>query len=154
MTCDKNRTRRFVFILSLAAGCGGADPAGGTGGLTGGEQPDLAMLAKLAPSFDKDVLPILVENCTGSCHPGRYSPMSLRSDAAFMSLVEAPSRGCDDERPRVTPGKADPKDSYLMAKLTGVDLCSGPQMPPQGGPLPAASIETIRAWIVAGAKHD
>jgi hypothetical protein len=33
-----------------------------------------------------------------------------------------------------------------------VDLCSGLKMPPNGPPLSPAAIETVRAWIVAGAR--
>jgi hypothetical protein len=46
---------------------------------------------------------------------------------------------------RVAPGA--PDSSYLIAKLTGVNMCSGERMPRGGAALPAAQIDTIRSWI-------
>lgn len=103
-------------------------------------------------SFSGDVLPLLA-SCSGYCHPGSYSPMGLAPQEAWANLVNAPSVGCADGRLRVKPGDADPKRSYLMAKLLGVDLCSGGVMPPAGG-VSAEHIDVIRRWIAAGAQND
>jgi hypothetical protein len=54
---------------------------------------------------------------------------------------------CSDGRLRVLPGQ--PSESYLMDKLMGTQLCAGKKMV-----LPEADIETIAAWICAGAPDN
>ena len=70
---------------------------------------------------------------------------------AYGNLVEEPADGprcAGDGRVRVIPG--DPDESLLIQKLEGTQDC-GDRMPRNRDPLPAASIETIRDWIEAGA---
>jgi hypothetical protein len=108
-----------------------------------------------APSFSKQVMPLIVEGCTGYCHPSGYAPMPLTANELYYNLVQAPSVGCEDRRLRVTPGKPDPKDSHLMAKLTGTAMCGDSQpMPPRGGRWPESALSVVREWIAAGAKND
>lgn len=130
------------------AGASAADSGQGLDASTA--RPDAGMVV----SFSTQVLPILTASCTGYCHPGSYSPMSLRSEFAHQNLVSAPSVGCSDGRMRVKPGNAGTVDSYLMAKLRGVDLCGNNPMPPSGGPLSPDQIELIEAWISAGAPNN
>ena len=52
----------------------------------------------------------------------------------------------------VAPG--DPGASYLINKLTGVGMCFGSRMPKGGASLSSGDIDTIRAWIGAGAADD
>jgi hypothetical protein len=54
----------------------------------------------------------------------------------------------------VRPGKAQTRDSYLMAKLRGIDLCGGNAMPPKATSLSVEKIELIAAWIAAGAPNN
>jgi hypothetical protein len=71
--------------------------------------------------------------------------MNLSSASlALANLVGVAANECG-ERMRVAPGA--PERSYLINKLTGVDLCSGERMPRCGAALPAAQIDTVRAWI-------
>ena len=42
--------------------------------------------------------------------------------------------------------------SYLMNKLTGVDIC-GAKMP-KTGTISTANVDKIRTWICSGAKND
>jgi len=54
----------------------------------------------------------------------------------------------------VAPG--DPEHSYVMIKLDGKQTM-GTEMPPgtpDGTLLPQATRDTVRAWIMAGAKND
>jgi hypothetical protein len=69
---------------------------------------------------------------------------------AFAQLVGSRTTQCSGSRTRVVAG--DDRASYLVAKVTGIDLCAGRSMPPGVSiGLSAAQIETIRAWILAGA---
>lgn len=115
---------------------------------------DIGSDAGAAVSFSKHVFPIIQANCAGYCHPGSYSPMSLKLDVAHLNLVNAPSVGCTSGRMRVQPGRAGTRDSDLMAKLRGVDLCGGGQMPLGGRPLSPEQIDLIGAWISAGAPNN
>jgi hypothetical protein len=138
------------LLTAALAACGGMDSGGGgmqaqTG--SDGGRPS-------APSFRRDVVPILEGCSTAYCHPGRYSPMSLRAADAYEVLVGVPSEGCDGERLRVTPGDDSPERSDLVAKLTGVAMCGGKRMPKEGPALSDAQIAVVRAWIAAGAHND
>lgn len=152
--CGQEEDRAGSNNAGVDAGVVGS-PVGADGGVAadGGVELDGGVTADAGHevSFSGDVLPLLA-SCSGYCHPGNYSPMGLGPHEAWANLVNAPSAGCDDRRLRVTPGDPDPKRSYLMAKLLGVDMCSGGVMP--GGGMPAEDIEVIRRWIAAGAQND
>ena len=127
-------------VVVAVSACGGTSPGpGGGGGVV---------------SFRTGVLPVIQAKCTQYCHLPGASPMVLGADFAHQSLVNAPSVGCTDKRLRVAPGKVGTQDSYLMAKLLGVDLCGkGGPMPPNG-PLTPDEIELIGAWVSAGAPNN
>jgi hypothetical protein len=78
--------------------------------------------------------------------------MNLSSGSAYSNLVGVRARQCTDGRLRVAQG--DPAKSYLMNKLMGVNLCFGTQMPKAGTSIPQAQLETIGAWICAGAPQN
>jgi hypothetical protein len=44
--------------------------------------------------------------------------------------------------------------SYLVNKLTGVDLCAGTQMPKAGSSLSLSEIDLVRGWICNGAPNN
>jgi hypothetical protein len=77
--------------------------------------------------------------------------MDLTMGKAYSNLVNVPS-GCSDGRLRVAPGS--PATSYLINKLTGVDMCSGTQMPAKGASIPQSQIDLIRTWICLGAPNN
>jgi hypothetical protein len=97
-------------------------------------------------------MPIFAARCALACHAGRFPSegldLSTAADA-WSDLVGRRSR-CDG-RTLVAAGNAD--DSYLMAKLTGVDIC-GSRMPQGTAALSAEQIDVIRMWIDAGAAND
>lgn len=101
--------------------------------------------------FDSEVQPIFSQSCALSgCHAGA-SPaqgMSLEPGAAYGSLVAVASAQVPSMI-RVEPG--DPAGSLLMNKL-GASPAFGQQMPP-GGELSQSEIDTIEAWIAAGAPE-
>src|SRR5262245_41201039 len=93
-----------------------------------------------AVDYDRDVRPILAERCFG-CHGPRQQQSGLRLDLRQNAL-----RG-GDYGVVIVPGKA--AESKLIKRLIGSEV--GLQMPPTG-PLPQHEIETLRAWIDAGAE--
>jgi mono/diheme cytochrome c family protein len=92
-----------------------------------------------AVSFSKDVLPLLKTNCE-RCHGSGQAQAGLNL-TSYADVMAGSGRG-----PVVVPGKA--------ASSRLVELIVAGQMP-QGGPkLSASDIETIRAWIDAGASDN
>jgi mono/diheme cytochrome c family protein len=90
--------------------------------------------------YDKDVRPILAQNCY-SCHGEEVQQSGLRRDRRQPAL-----RG-GDYGPVIVPGKG--AESKLIRRL--VDGDGGLQMPPTGA-LSAEEISILRAWIDQGAE--
>jgi mono/diheme cytochrome c family protein len=107
-----------------------------------------------APSFSRDVVPVLRQRCV-ACHMTGTEPgkMSLVPAKAYSTLVE--TKAVQADMPRVSP-KA-PARSYLLHKLQGTHITAdghGTRMPPNSTPLPPETIETIRLWVEAGAPNN
>ncbi len=83
------------------------------------------------------------------CHiPGIVSP-DLSTGQAYNNMVnKASSRTLD----LIEPGSAD--QSYLFLKLLGGNGISGSRMPRNAAPLSQVKIDSIRAWIDAGALNN
>jgi Bacterial Ig-like domain len=86
------------------------------------------------------------------CHVGASAPEGLQLDAAhsYNLLVGVPSA----EQPnflRVKPG--DPDNSYMVRKIEGASGIDGGQMPLGETPLPQATIDAIRQWVMSGAPN-
>ena len=94
------------------------------------------------PSFRDDVFPILVTGGCVGCH-GQDGGLSVRSVRALLAG--------GDEGPAVIPGHP---DSSLLVMAIMAQPLEGPLMPPDGPPVPRASIEVIKAWIEKGAKDN
>lgn len=109
--------------------------------------------ATAAPSFKDNVQPIFDANCV-SCHQAGSAPQGLilESGKSYTALVERPST----ESRLMLVARGVPDSSYILAKVTGAQSASGGkgERMPLGSTLPAEDIETIRAWITAGAKND
>ena len=92
---------------------------------------------KAAPSFDKDVLPLLKAKCQ-QCHglDKQKAGLDLRTRASILQG--------GDNGPAVVPGSA--TGSLLWQKLD-----AGKMPPPGKGKLTAAEKDLIKAWIDAGA---
>lgn len=106
----------------------------------------------------RDVQPILDSYCV-SCHMLEVAQggLILEAGEAHGALVGVPSTPAP--MPRVTP--ADPDHGYLLHKLRGTHAKvggSGGRMPfateGPGSQLTPAQIETIEAWVRAGAPDD
>lgn len=109
--------------------------------------------AMSAPSFKDNVQPIFDANCV-SCHQAGSAPQGLvlESGQSYTAIVEHPST----ESRLMLIARGAPDSSYVLAKVTGSHIASGGkgERMPLGSTLPAEDIETIRAWITAGAKND
>ena len=135
-----------AMTIAISLACAG-DGTGVDNGSNGGD----------TPTFAADVQPIFTASCAFSgCHGGA-SPaqgMNLSAGQAYANTVNVPS----NELPsmdRIEPG--DPDQSYLVNKIQGTqgDVGgSGQRMPLGGDPLSEADIDTIRAWITAGAENN
>ncbi|GEM_PF-482626 len=138
-------TTYTVIVSGVQSLKGGAIQAG---------QGDRATFRYVPPaSFSRDVQPIFNANCAFSgCHAGQDAPYGLRLEAglSYKGMVDV-SSGTRPSVSRVKPG--DPDNSLLVQKLEGAPGV-GSRMPLGGGALPDADIQTIRAWIAAGAKDN
>jgi Protein of unknown function (DUF1592)/Protein of unknown function (DUF1588)/Protein of unknown function (DUF1587)/Protein of unknown function (DUF1585)/Protein of unknown function (DUF1595)/Planctomycete cytochrome C/Cytochrome C oxidase, cbb3-type, subunit III len=94
-----------------------------------------------AIDFNKQVQPILTENCTG-CHKGTSAPAGLHLDTAPGLMKGSASGGV------IVPGKS--QDSLLIQRISDT---TGGQMPPSG-PLSKDQIRIISDWVDQGAKAD
>jgi hypothetical protein len=95
----------------------------------------LTVRADKAPSYKKDVAPLLKDAC-GSCHSGAKlkAKLDVTNYDSLMKFVKA----------------GDPDKSKLHNALLGQ---GAKQMPPKN-PLADDQIAVIKAWIAAGAKKD
>src|SRR5262245_59770709 len=101
---------------------------------------DAKVAAKI--SYRQDVAPILKRHCT-SCHTKTDPQGSLDMDTV-KSFAKGGKKG-----PAFTSGK--PDESLAIQMVTGVKK---PAMPHKQPPLTTAKIQTLRLWILAGAKDD
>ena len=91
--------------------------------------------------FEKDVQPVLAQNCI-VCHKGANAPAGLRLDTAAGVLKGS------DAGAVVVPGKS--SESSLARRISDT---TGNQMPPTR-PMPEAQIRTIVEWINQGASAN
>lgn len=114
--------------------------------------PGLAAVALLAgcaaPTWDADVGPLLVGECSG-CHGG------AEPEAGFVlegrdDIVDVPATQAD--MLLVTPG--DSLDSYLWHKLANTQAIAGGSgsAMPQGQVLDDLDVELVGDWIEGGAR--
>lgn len=165
--------KRPAAIALLLAGCSGAPPPGPTGTSCVDRSK-----ATGAASFAKDVIPIFQLSCTSEvCHGsaattpeaglvlGKPIGMTMSPTeiaAVYANLVGAPSTR--SSLPRVA--AHDANGSWLMAKLEYDDFADcaaiadscqgrcGVRMPDAEPPLSEAKLQTVAAWINAGAQND
>jgi WD40 repeat protein len=103
----------------------------------------LARPAFPAPSFERDIHPILQQNCQG-CH----SAIEKKAKGGLsMDTKEELLKG-GDEGGFIVAGKP---DASLLIKMVSGDK---PQMPKKQAPLTAAQVTLLRDWIAGGAAID
>lgn len=104
--------------------------------------PQTAQRAEAAIDFEKDIQPILEENCW-HCHGEDEQESGLRLDKRAMML-----RGGDYGLPTLVPGH--PEKSYLIEVVEHRDPDMA--MPTDGDKLPEQQIDLLRQWIIEGAE--
>jgi hypothetical protein len=92
-------------------------------------------------NYADHVLPVLREKCLG-CHNAEKSKGGLDL-SNYVKLMSGGSSGAV-----IKPGDPDDSRLFLLAAHK-----AEPMMPPQGGPLAAAGLDTIRKWIREGAPE-
>ncbi len=110
------------FFIGLAVGCSSS--------------------SALAVDFEKEILPILEENCI-DCHGPDKQKSEFRVDMRAVML-----KGGDIGIPALVPG--DPKKSYLVEVIDGSD--PDMLMPPKGEALTKEQVALIEKWIAEGAN--
>ena len=135
-----------LLVLAAAAGCGdGAE-----------SEPE----PEEAPSYAEIEQQIFAPACTFACHSGgEFAAGGLDMQSpGHAALVDVPATAAvcaDTEWKRVVPGRPEQSLLYvkILAKLEGTPAPCGDGMP-AGSNKPALSadeVESIRAWIAAGA---
>ncbi len=101
---------------------------------------------------------IFNESCiSSSCHSSAWAAagLSLEPDVAYDQLVgRIPQNATAREEGMLLIKAGDPKQSFLMTKLTGSGVGYGDPMPRSYASLSGVAIDAIRAWIAAGAPRD
>ena len=102
----------------------------------------ISACAVAAPvDFVREVRPIFEKHCV-ECHGEKKQKSGFRLDVKAAAL-----KGGDDKGPDIVLGKA--KESPLIHLVSTTD--EGEVMPPKGGRLSAAEIDTLTRWINEGA---
>jgi hypothetical protein len=96
-----------------------------------------------SPEFLRDVRPILKERCF-ACHGALQQQAGLRVDS-LASLLKGGDSGSAVDR-------QSPEASHMLERIEAED--SSLRMPPEGQPLSAQQLQTIRAWLAAGATIE
>jgi len=159
---------RLLFVIAVASGCS-SSPAPSPA-CSGYEVPAGTDLSQPTVSFQKDVIPILQNNCAlSACHgsgigtnngvylgapAGPVDTSRVHGALVNVATTTAPTLSY------VVPG--DPTSSFLQRKVDG-DLCPlaaecpggcGVVMPKDATQLDVASRDTLRRWIKQGAANN
>ena len=101
-----------------------------------------AVVANAAVDFKNDVVPILQQKCVG-CHGPDKQKGKLRLDSKEATLKGGKNG------PALKPGDADASE---IIKRVILPKDNDDHMPPEGEPLAQKEIDTLKAWIAAGAE--
>ncbi len=104
-------------------------------------------------SFQTHVAPIFANNSCSSqfCHGNSDSPPSNYLVLDAISVLGPGNEAAQLETCNVVRG--DPDESYLIKKLMGTAQI-GERMPLGGDAIPASDLNTIRQWIIEGARNN
>ncbi len=130
----------LLLVITLASVGTGRNALGSDDSGESRKSPPKSVEALKKPTFRDDIQPILEMKCS-RCHGGekRRKDLDLRSPAGIQKGSES--------GPVIVPGK--PDESLLFEKIH-----SGKMPPAKKDRLSEADVETIRLWIMAGAKFN
>ncbi len=111
--------------------------------------PDLAAAA--APSFTRDIKPLLSNRCS-QCHgPDAETRQGGDDEGLRLDTFEGATADLGG-RVAIRPGKAEASEVIARITSTDPDLVMPP--PDSGAPLTAAEINRLTQWIAAGAEYQ
>ncbi len=144
---NDNQTSRQILLLAicimLGLACARTQNSMGPGNSNMGPLPLGANFASIQSN-------ILTPKCAVSgCHVQGGGLPSFENGLAYNNLVGAVTAGY---APNLRVRAGDPANSVMYQKVTGGNGFGG-AMPP-GGSLTQSQMDTIRAWILLGAKND
>ena len=103
-----------------------------------------AQPAQEAPSFEREVRPLLMARCSGCHQPALLEgDLDLTNHASILAGADGQSILNIDK----------PSESALLESVTAFEGVA-PDMPPKGRPLDSMEIDLLRRWIEAGAPDD
>ncbi len=111
--------------------------------------PNLLFAAETPISFNRDIRPILSENCL-HCH-GRDAK-SREGDLRLDQRANAVAKRSEDGRPAIVQGN--PEASELIRRITTSDLDDLMPPPDDHDALKKSEIELLRRWITEGAEYQ
>ncbi len=108
-----------------------------------------SIVLRAIPKVPQNIQDIFNNHCIG-CHSGSNPPQgqNLSEDSAFVHIVNKTS----NENPalkRILPFDAD--NSYLVRKIQGTGI-TGERMPFGGPYLTQTQIDSVRSWVLVGAR--
>jgi Bacterial Ig-like domain len=149
-----------LLIAGLTAGCAGngdglnqqGDPIGSSSSSSSSSSGGSASSGGAVTADFQSIQDNVFTPICSKCHIGASAPEGLQLDAAhsYNLLVGVPSVE-DGSLDRVKPG--DPDHSYMVLKIEGAMGIVGGQMPLGETPLPQATIDAMRQWIMDGAAN-
>jgi hypothetical protein len=145
-TLARYSTRPSRMVLSVGLwGLGMAAAAIAAGGQTARKG---AAPAASAPSYSRDIRPILAARCT-VCHSAATSANTAVSGGLALDTLPGIKQGVAGRKgaPTLTPGRSSASQLYERLVATSPSRL----MPKGGPPLPAAQIALIKQWIDANA---
>ena len=92
--------------------------------------------------FEEKIRPLMIAKC-GSCHGPLKQEGALRIDSG-KALAKGGDSGAALDN-------SEPLNSEFFVRITSSDASI--RMPPEGKPLSAIEIDTIREWLQSGAKY-
>jgi hypothetical protein len=151
------------LVLLLLGACGG----GGSGGPTPPAVPPTTCpipVAKASPSFSADIVPALQSSCGSSatsCHGGAAPTGHViyagTPAQVYAQLVNAVPANAPSGQGWVLVKPGDPAHSWILEKVTQDQPGGsgyGTRMPQAAPNLCQPTVDTLSAWISAGAQNN
>ncbi|OYV78415.1 MAG: hypothetical protein B7Z73_19835, partial [Planctomycetia bacterium 21-64-5] len=98
--------------------------------------------------FQRDVEPIFAEHCA-QCHG---VDVAERKSGLRLDVRESALKGGESGTPAVVPGR--PEQSELVRRISSTDADEVMPPPDHNKPLSAKEIETLKQWVLDGAKYE
>jgi hypothetical protein len=167
----------MAIALGIAGACGAddsssSDPLSGAGGRSGssaavsgrgtgtvsGSSGSAGSVGPVGPPTFVATYQIIMARCTGAtCHIGATKPgggLAMNDRAsAYKALVGVNAASCRGEK-RVVASNPDKSELVHVLTRTMLGTCNPPQMPEGQPKLPQNEIDTVSAWIKAGAPNN